>query len=47
MTKKGDKFECCDCGIEVECTKDCGCDVVQLLCCGKKMSVKVVKKEDK
>ena len=44
MTKRGDVFECGVCGIEVSCTKDCGCGVSDLVCCGKPMKRKTHKK---
>jgi len=46
MTKRGDVFECGVCGIEVSCTKDCGCGVSDLVCCGKPMKRKRIKSQN-
>lgn len=38
--KKGDKFRCSSCGMELQLTSDCGCQDrghVHFHCCGKEM----------
>jgi hypothetical protein len=37
--KVGDRLVCGDCGVEVEVTKNCGCDDCGIVCCGKPMEV--------
>jgi hypothetical protein len=37
MVKKGKKMECGLCGLEVVCVEGCGCDVDEIICCGKSM----------
>jgi hypothetical protein len=44
MAKKGDKYGCGICGLEVVCTDGCGCGVNELVCCGKLMKKKAAKK---
>jgi hypothetical protein len=39
--KKGDKFRCAECGMQIEVTTDCKCkegEKVHFHCCGKEMS---------
>jgi hypothetical protein len=43
MAKKGDKYSCGVCGIELECVGGCGCFETDLICCGKPMKRKVKK----
>jgi len=39
--KKGDKFQCGDCGMVVSVDKTCSCmDSCDLICCGKPMKAK-------
>jgi hypothetical protein len=33
MAKKGDKFRCIDCGIVIEISEPCDCEVCDLICC--------------
>lgn len=37
MTKKGDKYECSECGIVVVVDDACGCAACDLICCGAPM----------
>ena len=43
MPKKGDRYECGACGLEVECVEGCGCGVCGLICCGKPMKAAAAK----
>ncbi len=41
LPKKGDKFRCAQCGMQVEVTADCRCDKrehVHFHCCNKEMA---------
>ncbi len=33
MAKKGDKYECEDCGLIIVIDDPCGCEEVELICC--------------
>ena len=44
MPKKGERYVCEACGIEVACTKECGCGVTNLVCCSEPMKKKTHKK---
>ena len=38
--KKGERYKCSQCGMEIEVTTDCGCqepDHVHLECCGREL----------
>jgi len=36
-SKKGDKYKCEDCGLVVLVDDPCGCEPVELVCCGAPM----------
>ncbi|MBU0762026.1 MAG: hypothetical protein KKD39_03290, partial [Candidatus Altiarchaeota archaeon] len=44
MAKKGEKYVCGVCGVEIVCVEGCCCTASKIICCGKKMSVKTAKK---
>jgi hypothetical protein len=35
--KKGEKYKCEDCGLVVMVDEPCGCEPVELVCCGTRM----------
>ncbi|MCW4008069.1 MAG: desulforedoxin [Candidatus Bathyarchaeota archaeon] len=37
MAKKGDKYKCEECGLIVLVEDPCGCEPLQILCCGAPM----------
>jgi hypothetical protein len=37
VKKKGEKYECEDCGLVVLVEDPCGCESCELVCCGKPM----------
>jgi hypothetical protein len=37
LAKKGEKYECEDCGLIVVIDDPCGCEPVELICCGAPM----------
>ena len=44
--KKGDKYECEDCGLVVLVEDPCGCETTEIVCCGEPMKpVKETQKE--
>lgn len=43
MAKKGDRYVCGVCGIELECVDGCGCSETDIICCGKTMKGKAKK----
>ncbi|HMK94558.1 MAG TPA: hypothetical protein VK536_04065 [Candidatus Limnocylindrales bacterium] len=44
-SKKGDKYKCDDCGLVLVVDEPCGCEEVELVCCGAPM--KPVRKTEK
>jgi hypothetical protein len=36
-SKKGDKYKCEDCGLVLLVEEPCGCEPVEIVCCGKPM----------
>ncbi len=36
-SKKGDKYTCEECGLIVEVADPCGCEPVEIVCCGEPM----------
>lgn len=44
MAKKGEKYVCGICGLEMVCVEGCGCDVGDIVCCDKPMRKKAHKK---
>jgi hypothetical protein len=47
MAKKGDKYVCGLCGVELECVEGCGCYETDIICCGKPMKKTAKKKAAK
>jgi hypothetical protein len=44
--KKGQAYECQVCGLAISIDEDCGCvDTCDIICCGKPMKAKAVKKK--
>lgn len=37
MAKKGDKYKCAECGLIVLVEDPCGCEPVEIICCGAPM----------
>ncbi len=35
--KKGDKYECEDCGLVILVEEPCGCEQTEIVCCGEPM----------
>jgi hypothetical protein len=46
MVKPGDRVVCGVCGLEMMCIEGCGCEVAEMICCGKPMR-KVASKKTK
>jgi len=44
-TKKGDKYECSECGLVVLVADSCGCSPCDLICCGVPMKESKKKSE--
>jgi hypothetical protein len=40
MTKKGERYECGECGLVVLVEDPCGCSACDLICCGQQMKPK-------
>lgn len=37
VAKKGEKYKCGKCGMEIVVTKDCKCEVCDIMCCKEPM----------
>jgi hypothetical protein len=47
LAKKGEKYECEDCGLVVVIEDPCGCEEVELICCEAPMKPVKAKKKAK
>ncbi len=46
MAKKGEKYKCGVCGVKIIVDEECGCEVCDILCCGKQLEKVEKEKEE-